>query len=180
MLSYFQEKPSGLLNRTIAPSLTKYGYRATEDAFSVTLINTSCYPDPFPDRGMHQINIALAIGSDDAKAMTDTASHFNHPAYYLSNGSHPGTLPTEQSYLTLDAKHTVLSAVLPDGDGLTLRLRQMGGEDEAVTLRFTKTPTAVTATDLNGREVPSDAAISGNTVTLTAKAHTLTQLSIRF
>ena len=159
---------------------TKYGYRATEDAFAVTLINTSCYPDPFPDRGMHQINIALAIGSDDAKAMTDTASHFNHPAYYLSNGSHPGTLPTEQSYLTLEAKHTVLSAVLPDGDSLTLRLRQMGSEDEQITLRFHNTPSQVTATDLNGHEVPSDAAISGNTVTLTAKAHTRSPLSIRF
>ena len=112
--------------------------------------------------------------------MTDTASHFNHPAYYLSNGSHPGTLPTEQSYLTLEAKHTVLSAVLPDGDSLTLRLRQMGSEDEQITLRFHNTPSQVTATDLNGHEVPSDAAISGNTVTLTAKAHTLSQLSIRF
>ncbi len=112
--------------------------------------------------------------------MTDTASHFNHPAYYLSNGSHPGQLPMEQSYLTLEAKHTVLSAVLPDGDGLTLRLRQMGSEDERITLRFRNAPSQVTATDLNGHEIPSDAAISGNTVTLTAKAHTLSQLSIRF
>ena len=159
---------------------TKYGYRATEDALSVSLINTSNYPDPFPDRGMHQINIALAIGQADTRELTETAAHFNHPAYYVSGGAHPGSLPLDHSFLRLEAESTVLSAVLPEGDGLILRFRELAGHDDRITLRFHKAPTHVTATNLDGIVLPSDAAVSGHDVTLTAKAHSLGQLSVRF
>ena len=160
---------------------TKYGYRATADAFCVSLINTSCYPDPFPDRGMHQINIALAIGRADGKELTELAAHFNHPAYYLSGGSHSGVLPMELSHLRLEAESTVLSAVVPDDDGgLILRYREMAGHDDPVTIHFHRPPTRVTATDLRGQKVDSDAAICGSTITLTAKALSLGQLSLWF
>ena len=161
---------------------SKYGYRATEDALSVTLINTSNYPDPFPDRGLHTVNIALVIGWEDEKELEDTASYFNHPAYFCSNYAHPGELPMADSFLTFDAGSTVLSAVLPAGgdNGILVRYYEAAGREDTVTLRFGRTPASVTAEDLTGGEVDSDAVVDGDTVTVTAGAHCIGQLRITF
>ena len=161
---------------------SKYGYRATEDALSLSLINTSNNPDPFPDRGLHTVNIALAIGRDDPRELEETASYFNHPAYFLSNSSHPGELPMEQSFLRLKAGSTILSAVLPteDANAIHLRYYENYGRDDPIALHFSKAPVTAVSLDLTGREVPSDVTISGNTVSLTARASSLGELKISF
>lgn len=159
---------------------SKYGYRATEDALSVSLINTSNYPDPFPDRGLHTVNIALAIGTDDAKALEDAAFSFNHPAHFLSNSAHPGELPMEQSFLRLEAVSTVLSAVLPGKDGLEVRFYENGSQADPIALHFAAAPVCAVSVDLDGREVPSDVRICGNAVYVTAQPHSIGQLLIRF
>ncbi len=159
---------------------SKYGYRATEDALSLSLINTSNNPDPFPDRGLHMINVALAIGTDDAKALEDTAFSFNHPAHFLSDSAHPGELPMEQSFLRLEAASTVLSAVLPGPDGIQVRFYENGGQDDPIALHLHQTPVSAVSVDLEGREVPSDVRICGSTVLVTAKSHSIGQLKIQF
>jgi alpha-mannosidase len=159
---------------------SKYGYRATENNLAVSLINTSNNPDPFPDRGLHTINIALVPGRDDAKMLEDTASALNHPTYFLSNNSHPGSLPMERSFLNFTASSTVLSAVLPEENGMTLRWYENGGKEDKLTFRFSKPVASATTTDLNGHEVPSDAAVNGCEVTLTAKTNALGQMTVTF
>ena len=161
---------------------SKYGYRATEDTLAVSLINTACYPDPFPDRGLHTVNIALALGRADAKAWTETAEYFNHPAYFLSNSSHPGMMPLERSFLRLEAASTVISAVLPTDEAgvVRIRFRETAGRDDRITLHFAETPAGAVQTDLTGREVPSDLHICGSTITLTARAQDLGELRVTF
>ena len=161
---------------------SKYGYRAAGDSLAVSLINTANYPDPFPDRGLHTVNIALAIAKPDAKVLEDIATAINHPAYFLSNNSHPGALPMEQSYLSLDAASTVLSAVLPTGepDALHVRFYETAGRDDPITLHFSRPVTSAVSTDLNGEARPGDISVRGNTVSLTAKAWSLGQVEVRF
>ena len=161
---------------------SKYGYRATEDALSVSLINTSCYPDPFPDRGLHTVNIALAVGRDDPRELEDTAGFYNHPAYFCSGWSHPGELPMSDSFLELEAASTVLSAVLPTGNRDTIleRYYETAGQDDHIALHFGRPPVSAAATDLSGCWADSNAAIVGDTVLVTAKAHSIGQLRITF
>ena len=159
---------------------SKYGYRATENNLAVSLINTSNNPDPFPDRGLHTINIALAPARENAKVLEDTATAINHPTYFLSNNSHPGTLPMDHSFLDFRAESTVLSAVLPEEGGMTLRWYENGGKEDKLTFRFSKPAASVITTDLNGHEVPSDAAVKGCEVTLTAKPSSLGQMTVTF
>ena len=161
---------------------SKYGYRATEDSLALSLINTSHNPDPFPDRGLHIVNMALAVSRDDPKLLEDTATGFNRPTYFLSNSAHPGTLPMEQSYLELEAASTVLSAVLPTTDPRVIQVRfyENAGRDDKALFRFASAPTGAVSVDLNGREVPSDVVIRGKEVTVTAKASSLGQLRIAF
>lgn len=161
---------------------SKYGYRASEDRFSVTLINTSTAPDPYPERGIHTINIALAISADCPKLLEETATQFNHTPYYLSNNAHKGSLPSEMSFLALEAKTSVLSAVLPtpESDVIHVRLYETCGKDDKVVLKLAKAPANVVSVDLSGRTVPSDAAIVGNTISASVKANTIAELQIHF
>ena len=160
---------------------SKYGFRATADTLSVSLINTSNYPDPFPDRGLHTVNIALAIGRDDPQQLEHTAFYFNHPAHFLSDSAHPGTLPMEHSFLELEAASTVLSAVLPSSDGsLRIRYYETAGREDLLRLRFADVPTGAVSVDLRGSELDSDAALSGRELTVTAQPYSIGELRVTF
>ena len=161
---------------------SKYGYRADGKNLAVSLINTSNNPDPFPDRGLHTINIAVAVSKDDARVLEDTATGLNHPTYFMSNNSHSGTLPMEQSYLDFSAASTILSAVVPTEDANTIHVRyyENGGKADTLTLQLHKNPVSAVSTDLNGNILPSDLALSGNTVTLTVKPNSIGQIQVTF
>ena len=85
----------------------------------------------------------------------------------------------EHSFLDLEARSTVLTAVLPDENGhLRLRLCELEGKDDPVTLRFAAPVTSAVTTDLLGNEISSDIRLSGNEVALTVKKNSLTELRI--
>jgi alpha-mannosidase len=161
---------------------SKYGYRANDDHFGVSLINTSTNPDPYPDRGQHIVNLALAISRDDARVLETTASMFNHCTHAISNNSHPGTLPMGLSFLEIQAESTVLSSVLPTEKAGTIRVRfyETCGKDDTVVLKLAKAPASAVSVDLFGMEVPSDIAICGNDVRVSIKSHCIGQVELKF
>ena len=95
----------------------KYGYRAYDDNLSLTLINSSRNPDPYPERGIH--NITLSVGFERAcpKSLSDFALAINHPFTYVSSTNHAGTLPTEKSLISFAGETVVLSSVTASLDG---------------------------------------------------------------
>ena len=161
---------------------SKYGYRANADHFGVSLINTSTNPDPYPDRGQHIVNLALAISRDDARVLETTASMFNHCTHAISNNSHPGTLPMGLSFLEIQAESTVVSSVLPTEKAGTIRVRfyETCGKDDTVVLKLAKAPASAVSVDLFGMEVPSDIAICGNDVRVSIKSHCIGQVELKF
>ena len=159
---------------------SKYGYRAEPDALSVSLINTSNNPDPFPERGLHTVNIALAVEAADPLALTRTAGNYDRPVYSFSSIAHKGDLPMERSFLDLEARSTAVTAVLPAEDGsITVRLNELAGEDDPVRLRFAEAVASAVTTDLLDRELPSDVRAEGREVSLTVKRNSIAQLKIR-
>ena len=161
---------------------SKYGYRANEDHFGVSLINTSTNPDPYPDRGQHVVNIALAISKDDARILEDTAREFNHCTHAISNNSHPGTLPMDLSFLEFQAESAVVSSILPTEKDGTIRVRfyETCGKDCPVVLKLAKAPVSAVSVDLFGKEVPSDISVCGNEVRLSVKSHCIGQVELKF
>ena len=161
---------------------SKYGYRAMEDHFGVSIINTSTNPDPYPDRGQHIVNMALAICPDDAKVLEDTASLFNHCTHALSNNSHPGTLPMNLSFLDFRAESTIVSSVLPteEAGAIHVRFYETCGKDDTLVLKLAKAPVSAVSVDLFGKEVPSDVTVSGNEVRLSVKAHCIGTVELKF
>lgn len=161
---------------------SKYGYRANEDHFAVTLINTSTQPDPYPDRGQHIINIALAISSNNAKQLEETANHYNHSPYFLSNNAHAGTLPMHRSFLEFAAETSVLSAVLPttQADTIQVRFYETCGKNDTVVLKLAKAPISATGIDLHGNPVSSDVTVTGNEIRVSLDANSIGTVAIRF
>ena len=158
---------------------SKYGYRAEADALSVSLINTSNNPDPFPERGLHAVNIALAVEEADPLALSRTAGGYDRPVYSFSTVAHKGDLPMEQSFLGLVSRSSAVTAVLPHEEGgMVVRLNELAGKDDAVKLRFASPVASAVTTDLMGRVFPSDVRAEGDTVALTVSKNTIAQLKI--
>ncbi len=165
---------------------SKYGYRAMKDSLAVSLINTANYPDPYPDRGLHVINIALAISADSPKELEETANYYNHSMYFLSDNAHKGTLPLDMSFMEFESKTSVLSAVLPveaiaEGTKtMHMRFYEMSGKEDTITLKFQKMPLEAVRVDLNGRKVESDIQINAKEVTVLVKPYSIGEVQVTF
>ena len=159
---------------------SKYGYRAEENRFGVTLINTSVNPDPYPERGIHNISIALAVSRDDPKALEETATEFNHAVYFLSDNAHPGVLPVVNSFLRSESNSAVISAVIPTEEKNVFHVRyyEPSGNADRLTLNLDTEPAGAVCMDLNGREIPSDVEICGKKVTVSVGAGCIGELKI--
>ena len=161
---------------------SKYGYRTKEDHFGVSIINTSTNPDPYPDRGQHIVNMALAISRDNAMVLDNTAREFNHCTQAISNNSHPGTLPMGLSFLEFQAESSVLSAVLPTeaSNAIHVRFYETCGKDDTVVLKLAKAPVCATSVDLFGKELEPCVTLCGNEVRIPVKAHAIGQVELKF
>ena len=117
---------------------SKYGFRGVKrDGHAVlyaTLINTAVNPDPYPERGIH--NIALTVGcfSPCPAQMERTALSAVRPMTYISTGSHKGELPMTGTFCKIDCKGGVPSAVYAEDDALFVRVYSVSDEAQPLTI----------------------------------------------
>ena len=156
----------------------KYGYRGAGDNLSLTLINSSDNPDPYPERGVHKINLWVAVDDSCPKALKTTADGFCYPMNYLSTGSHAGTLPPTGPLMELCATTSVFSSAGVTADGsMYVRVYETCGIDDSVTLTLPFTPTKACLVDLD-ENVLGEAMVSGNTVSFPVGAYCIAGVRI--
>jgi len=156
----------------------KYGFRLSENVLTATLINTAIDPDPYPERGVHAIN--LFVGLTDARhvPLKQMAERLTRPMTGVPTAAHMGRLPACTSLLGLDAGHTVLTSVQLNSDGdMLIRLYEAEGMDEDVTITLPFTASFAIKTNLN-EEFAGVTFNEGNKITFCARAHSITQLKI--
>lgn len=165
----------------ILASDSKYGYRAEEGKLALTLINSSTYPDPYPERGIHRIALWFGVCGGGALEAEQMATACNHALFYQPSNSHHGTLPMEDSLFRANAKHTVISAVLPGQDGSVLvRAYETAGEKESVSLEFGADVAGARLVNLLGKEVEGQAEVSGRRVAFAVEPCALAAVEVRF
>lgn len=163
----------------ILVSDSKYGYRAGDGKLALTLLNSSTYPDPYPERGIHHITLWLGACSGDARKAEQMATSCNHVLFCQPSNSHHGSLPMECSLLQAKAEHTVISAVLPGRDGsLLIRAYETAGEKETVTLEFGADVAQARPVNLFGKEQEAEVTISGRKVALAVEPHALAGVEV--
>jgi alpha-mannosidase len=133
---------------------SKYGYRGCGGVLSATLINTASNPDPYPERGEHDVELWIALDAADPKALFEGAENLCRRPCVVSGGSHPGRLPPEKELLRLDAASTVLSSTGLTGDGaLLLRVYETAGKGDTVTIKAPSPLKSACLVGLDGRVI---------------------------
>ena len=156
----------------------KYGFRLSNDTLSVTLINTSSIPDPYPERGIHPITLFVALTDGTPTQMKRAAEALVRPLTAVPTASHTGSLAPCSSMLGFEAAHSVMSAAWIDADGaLSLRLFEDAGAEDGISVHAPFTPKRACLTDLNGN-VLQEVEIDGDRVRFRIGAHKLAQLKL--
>ncbi|MCL2059255.1 MAG: hypothetical protein FWH01_09415 [Oscillospiraceae bacterium] len=151
----------------------KYGYRGYDDTLSLTLINSSARPDPYPEIGVHKANMWVAVDASCPKALQEVAAEFCRPMNYLSTGCHKGELPPSGALLGLKAVSTVLSSVgLDDCGALLVRVYETCGRADSVTINAPFDVKKAELVDLCGNVI-GDASINGREITFPIAANSI-------
>jgi alpha-mannosidase len=160
---------------------SKYGYRGYDNNLTATLINTSTSPDPYPERGIHNIKLFVTVAPSDPKGMEDLATDLNHPMSYVSTNPHKGTLPPEQSLLKISGGSAVVSAVSAASDGgLLVRLYETCGENTKVKVEFSKQVKSAVYVDLAEKGLPVEIAIEDKAVQLQVQEYSIVTVKLGF
>lgn len=159
---------------------SKYGYRGEKDSLSLSLINSSVSPDPYPERGIHTVTLWMGAGNGDAKQTEEMAVACNHKMFYQPSNSHYGTLPMEDSLVRAEAESAVITAVQPTEDGgVLVRGCNLSRESASVRLAFGKAVMEAAAVDLFGTETGHCVNIDGNEVTTQADGSAIFAVKIK-
>ena len=162
---------------------SKYGFRGTADDGKAdlisTLLNCSTGPDPYPERGIHDIALTVGLFPACPIAMENTAVAVNRPMTAVSTGSHKGTLPASGTILKASADTAVLSAVIAGNGELVTRFYSVSGKPGKITVDAKRPVRSAALTDLMGREIGS-AEVNGTEVTAEIGAYGVAQVTINF
>lgn len=158
---------------------SKYGYRGIDNTISTTLINSATNPDPYPERGIHHINIAVGISKSCPKVLEDFATAINHKLSFHSSNSHKGKLPLEHSLFAFEGGTAVVSAVTQSNRGdILVRLYETCGKSTVVEMEFYKEVLSAKFVNLMEANLDGDININGNKITLTVEANTIATIAI--
>ena len=131
----------------------KYGYRLNGGALTCSLINTAGSPDPYPERGMHKIQMWLHVGEDDPVTLKRHIEALNRPLIALSTKAQPGPLPVRQRLMAFHAKTTLLSSVEEDEAGrLRIRVYETQGQRDTVRVTLPFSAASARLEDMKGSE----------------------------
>ena len=155
----------------------KYGYRGQDNVLSLTLINSSTSPDPYPERGVHHMTLFLGGTYAKPALAQRMAGRLNHAISYQSGTSHTGVLPMRAGMLELEEGNVVLSSVCNTEDGaIRVRAYETEGRREKVCLRLDRPARSVRLTNALGLDVSNAARVEGNAVVFEAEPYSLVEL----
>lgn len=169
-----QGKPAVLLS-----SDCKYGFRGLEDLLNLTLINSSVNPDPYPERGIHSVNLWLGICEDDPKQAEEMAWGYQHKLFCQASNCHYGTLPMESGLCEAVSEGCTVTAAVPQGDEIVVRGYNLKGEENQIELRFENAVETARVTNLFGKEQDAALSIQENVLTVQAKAYSLFEVVVK-
>ena len=160
---------------------SKYGFRCkTEDGRATmlsTLINSATSPDPYPERGIHEIGLTIGLFPACPVLREAAAVAANRPMTAVSTGSHKGTLPASGTLFQASSDKAVFSALIADGDTLSARFYSVSDEAGSVEIDAGVPVRAAYLTDLGGNRI-GECLISGTAVTAGIAPYALAQITV--
>lgn len=167
-------------------SETKYGFRGHDNAGALTLVRSSCDPDPYPELGIHHINFGIGICSVNEQKME--ATNYCHPISFTSGVNHEGgKLPLSGSAIAVESESgcvMVSSVKSAEDGGFIVRLGEYGEVGGKVTLKLSSlVPAANSASlvDITERHefVKCDVSDDGRIISFEMKPYTMATVLIK-
>ncbi|MBQ4194402.1 MAG: alpha-mannosidase, partial [Clostridia bacterium] len=162
---------------------SKYGFRCrTENgcaAMFSTLINTATSPDPYPERGIHEIGLTIGLLPACPVKREAAAVAANRPMTAVSTGAHKGVLPTSGTLFRVTTDAAVFSALTAVGKTLAVRFYSVSGEPGTVEIDAGIPVRAAYLTDLLGRRI-GECAIAGTAVKAEAAPYAMGQIVMEY
>lgn len=160
---------------------SKYGYDCKGNVLRLTLLRSPVAPDPNADRG-HHFSFALYPHRGDWKeALTVRHGYnYNYKLRAMQVEPHTGTLSAEHSFISLNDRAVVLTAVkkAEDANGLILRFYEWAGKNSDVEIHVPPGATSATLTNLMEKPEGAPLLISGSNE-ITVPVHPYNIMSVR-
>lgn len=161
----------------------KYGFRGHmngDNAVLVsTLINSATSPDPYPERGIHEITLSVGLIPSDAAKAELTALSANRPFTPVSAAAHEGKLPAAGTFLKVDTSVAVPSAVFGNGEYTVVRFYSVKNEDGTVSVDFGKPVSEAFMSALDGTKT-GECTVEGSVVSFVLGANNIGAVSVKF
>lgn len=119
---------------------SKYGHSVSGSTLRLSLLRSSCDPDPLPELGRHTIRFALRphVGAWTPSDSTRAGYEFNFPFEPVSTDMHEGSLPARKGFAELLTPNVMLSGLkkAEDSDALIVRLYEIEGKPTTARVRL--------------------------------------------
>ena len=159
---------------------TKYGYRFFGGSVISSLINTAHYPDPDPERGIHDFCLRIGLGSSDPAEMERIACTVGRPIRFVSAVPHKGMLPPSGAFLDVSDSTAAVTSVAERGGVMKIRFSEQNGLGAPVTVSFPREISSAKLTDLAGRSVGKVTVSGQSKASFTVPACSIATLAVTF
>lgn len=157
----------------------KHGFRLSRNDLFVTLINTAEHPDPYPERGLHEISLYVLPSSGEAVTLARETDICLNPLQYVTNTPHDGILSTTGKLLETDGDTVVFTGVALREGCLAIRMYEAEGKECPVTITLDSAVSEAYLTDLFGNKQDIPVRVEGQKVHLTVTPYMQGELRVR-
>ncbi len=167
-------------------NLEKYGYDTFEPGtIRLTLLRSPIDPDPHADQGFHQMTYAMYPHPGNwMEAETELRGYeLNYRLLAVTAVPHNGSLPASHSFVEIEPKNVILSAVkkAEDDDSVVFRFYEFEGKASQVRLRLPEAATgAVQANLMEKEEKTLSLEANGKEVSVHVGPYEIGTVKIRF
>lgn len=156
----------------------KYGFRLAKNNLYCTLINVAEHPDPYPERGIHEISLFLLATDAVASTLRRDADICLNPLQNVSVTRHEGTMAPSGRFIEVDSESVVLSSIIERDGKLALRFFETDGKTSDVTVKLSDKVSSAELCDIFGKKIAVDVSVSNDTIKFTLDSYTQAELRI--
>lgn len=157
----------------------KHGFRLSRNDLFVTLINTAEHPDPYPERGIHEISLYLLPSDGQAVALAKETDVCLNPLQYVTNTPHEGSLSTSGTLLNTVGDSVVFRGVSMKDGALAMRMYEAEGKKCPVTITVNYAVREAYLSDVFGNRMDIPVSVTGQKIEFIMKPYMQAEIRIR-
>ncbi|MBI3483647.1 MAG: alpha-mannosidase, partial [Acidobacteria bacterium] len=163
---------------------SKYGHDAKGNVLRLSLLRSPKWPDPNADMGHHEFTYSIYphAGTWREAGTVRRGYELNTPLLAIATQAHTGSLPTANSFISIEPADAIVTAIkkAEDDDGLIIRFYESAGRDTQVSLRVPPGATRAVETNLMEKEEKALGIDSRGRILIPTRAYEIKTVKVMF